>query len=109
MSRRAWRAQQLIIDTPTPGADPWVTIVVQQVFINDDGSLASVTPRYDRIYRRAQDIFSETIMLTDRLTQQPAFLSAVGIFEAIERLAIPWLEQQYGGELGLSGWIEETI
>ena len=107
--RRAWRAQRLIIETPEPGSEPWIELTLQQVFLGENGRPLSIVPRYDRVYRRAQDIFAETITLQDPLTQQQAILTATGVFLGIELLATPWIEQHTGGVRGTSGWIEEQI
>ena len=104
--KRAYRAQQVVIDVPKPGAIPFVSILIQHLEVDETGKVLAQTAREDRIYKKTSDIFAQTITFTDPVTGTTGQVSIAGLDQIVRKFTNDWTQEKYGGSIGPSGFIE---
>ena len=98
--RTVLRTQQLYIDLPKPGAEPWVNLIVQRVEMSDDfTSVLNTVDRWGQVSARLSAIALRIYPITDPVQPGPGLISAAGIAEALTLAAIDLIIEKYGGRL----------
>ena len=98
--RTVLRTQQLYIDLPKPGAEPWVNLIVQRVEMSDDLSqVHNTVDRWGQVSARLSAIVPRIYPITDPVQPGPGLISAAGISEALTLAAIDLIIEKYGGRL----------
>lgn len=92
---KALRTAKLVIDVPTPEAEPFIMGILQKVVLNTEGDVLQVIPRQDELYRRSSQIITDTISFTDPVTQTQHTLSGAGLQVAITAMVSKWLIEDY--------------
>jgi len=91
------RTQQLFIDLPTPGSEPWVNIIVQRVEYDDQLQPMNVVDRWGQVNARLSSIALNPYPLNDPVQPAAGMISAAGIAEALTMAAIDLIIKKYGG------------
>ena len=93
------RTKVIEIDLPHSETVPWISAKFQVVDWNDDGTVRSIRDDRERLNRRMDRVFMETVSLVDPVTQAPITISLAGISEAIRRTMFNWMAEDYNATL----------
>lgn len=94
------RTQQIYIDLPTPGAEPWINLIIQRVEVSDDyQQVHNTVDRWGQVSARMGAIAMRTYPLVDPVHPPAGTISAAGIAEALTLAAIDLIIEKYGGAL----------
>lgn len=91
------RTQQLYIDMPVPGAEPWVNLIIQRVEMDDSYKVLNVVDRWGQVNARLSVIATQVYPLADPVPCPPGNISVAGIASALTTAAIDLIVQKYGG------------
>lgn len=102
----AIRTAKLTIDIPVPGAEPFISGILQKVVVNEFDEVVQVIPRQDNVYRRASKIALELTTITDPVTGQEITLSGAGMSVAITAAFCRWIIEDLA-EDGIAAHLNE--
>ena len=92
------RTQQIYIDLPVPGAEPWVNLIIQRVEMSDDfQQVLNTVDRWGQVSARVSAIALRTYPLIDPVHPPAGTISAAGIAESLTIAAIGLIIEKYGG------------
>jgi len=91
------RAQQIIIDMPHKGQEPWITIILQDVTLDSSGAVTQTIDRVGMIHRPMSKVVAEVNAFTDPVLKgKTKKVSVAGIAEAIRVAVVRWIGEDYG-------------
>ena len=93
------RAQQITIETPKEGAEPWVHVVVQRVEFQGE-NIRNTIDRYDTFSKRLSEIAAEVVPY---ISATDGYINAYELSRAVSAFVIKWLIEKYGGEVQANG------
>ena len=94
------RAQQITIDAPRSSAEPWMNVVVQKVFFDENtNEEIQVVDRYSMINKRLSVVANLIVPYTDPVTSIAGLISATGINSALTEIVNTWLITEFNGVL----------
>lgn len=94
------RTQQLYIDLPKPGAEPWVNLIIQRVEMSDDLTIVlNTVDRWGQVNARLSAIAPRIYLINDPFDPGCGYISAAGIAEALTAAAVELIIEKYGGTL----------
>jgi hypothetical protein len=91
------RTQQLYIDLPTPGSEPWLNIIVQYVEMDDNYKPLNVVDRWGQVNVRVATVALNTYPNADPVPVPQGMISGAGIAQALTMAAIELIISKYGG------------
>ena len=98
--RKVLRTQQIYIDLPKPGAEPWMNIIVQYVEMSDDlQTVLNTVDRWNQIAVRVSSIATEVHPFTDPLPVPDGMISNYGVVQAMTLAVISLIIAKFGGAL----------
>ena len=102
------RVHQIVIDTPRTESDPFISLMVQKKFINDEGEVTQTINRERQLYRQVSKTAAETIEFFDPVTQQSHVVSVAGIGMALESIVAKWLAEDHDSIVDENGkvWVD---
>ena len=89
------RAQQIIIDTPKLGVQPFIQVTVQRVVFDNDGAVTQTISRERTINKQLSKVATEVYEYSDPVTQESEHISIAGLANAIERSVRTWILEEY--------------
>ena len=96
--RKILRTQQLYIDLPTPGSEPWLNIIVQYVEMNDELTKAlNVVDRWGQVNAQVSAMAMNAYPNADPVPVPAGMISGAGIAQALTVAAIELIVDKYGG------------
>jgi hypothetical protein len=95
------RSQQITIEVPKEGAEPWVRIVVQRVERN--GDIVNTVDRWDSFNKRLSDVVAEQFPIPESINCETGTFTFVDVASAITTVVIVWLAQRYNGMIQPNG------
>ena len=109
MSRTRIRSPRMVIETPSTGSSPWVSLMTQKVIENDQGEVIQVIDRTGLIYRNIPQIATQMFDAYDPVTGQTLKVSMAGIGSLITAAAATFLAEDHDGTVDdtLTVWIDE--
>ena len=109
MSKIRIRSPRMVIDTPSTGSSPWVSLMTQKVIENDQGEVIQVIDRTGQIYRNIPKIATQMFTAYDPVTGQELQVSMAGIGSLITSAAATFLAEDHNGTIDdqLTVWINE--
>lgn len=107
-SRSQVRVHQIIIDSPKPDREPFITLAVQRRVFDEQGSLVQTINRERLIYKRLSEVATEIIEFDDPVLQKRVNDSVAGIGAALTSVSVKWLAEEYSSEPDENGivWID---
>jgi len=91
------RTQQLYIDLPTPGSEPWLNIIVQYVEMDNDYKPLNVVDRWGQVNARVMSLVTNAYPNNDPVPVPAGMISGAGITQALTMAAIELIISKYGG------------
>ncbi len=92
MSKRRYRTQQIIIDTPKSGEDVIIKVSIQDVNICEEtGCVMDETPTIKQIYKFASHVATECVTVYDPVLGKDLTMSVAGLHEGICQYVNNWL------------------
>lgn len=91
------RTQQLYIDLPTPGSEPWLNIIVQYVEMDDNFKPMNVVDRWGTVNVQVRNVAMNTYPNLDPVPVPAGMISGAGIAQALTLAAIDLIINKYGG------------
>jgi len=91
------RTQQLYIDLPTPGSEPWLNIIVQYVEMDNDYKPINVVDRWGQVNARVATMAMNAYPNADPVPVPDGMISGAGIAQALTMAAIELIVSKYGG------------
>jgi len=91
------RTQQLYIDLPTPGSEPWLNIIVQYVEMDDNYKPLNVVDRWGQVNARVMSLVTNAYPNNDPVPVPAGMISGAGITQALTMAAIELIVGKYGG------------
>jgi hypothetical protein len=91
------RTQQLYIDLPTPGSEPWLNIIVQYVEMDNNYKPTNVVDRWGQVNVRVATMALNVYPNADPVPVQQGMISGAGITQALTMAAIELIISRYGG------------
>lgn len=89
------RAQQVIIETPRLGSEPFISVVIQRVTFKDDGTIAQTINRERMLTSSLAKRALEICPIVDPINPPENFISVVGVGIAIEYAVRSWIHAEY--------------
>lgn len=87
----AYRTQRLVIDLPTPYAEPWISCMLQHLSVDENDTILEINDRVKMLYKRMSDCATEGITFTDPVTQVEHTVTGAGIGSAITAMVCKWI------------------
>lgn len=103
---KALRTAKLVIDVPTPGAEPFIMGILQHVEVDENDTVTEVRLRQDELYRRSSHIIMDMITFTDPVTQHVCTMSGAGLQVAITEMVAKWIIEDEAKE-GRTAYLNE--
>lgn len=91
------RTQQLYIDLPKPGAEPWLNIIVQYVEADDDYKPMNVVDRWGTVNAQVSSMAMNVYPLNDPVPVPAGSISGGGIVNSLSVAVIGLIIAKYGG------------
>ena len=89
--QKAIRTSSINIETQVIHGPKWISANLQQLEIDDVGNVVSTSVRERKLYRRVGDVATETVTVTDPVTQQQVTVSVAGIGGLVKAAMIKWM------------------
>jgi hypothetical protein len=89
------RAQQILIETPRIGAEPFMSIVIQRVVFGADGNIIQTINREKRLISSLSKKMLETYPLHDPVPTPEKHISVAGVGFCIEQIVRAWILETY--------------
>jgi len=91
------RAQQIIIDMPVAGQEPWISVVLQDVQTDNKGVVIQTVDRVGIIHRPLSKVASEKDSIVDPILKGSSVdLTVAGTSALIKSAVIRWIGEDYG-------------
>jgi len=91
------RAQQIVIDMPVAGQEPWISVVLQDVQMDANGGVVQTVDRVGIIHRPLSKVAAEINTITDPVLQGPdKKVTVAGTAALIKSAVIRWIGEDYG-------------
>jgi hypothetical protein len=97
MTTEKLRTQQIVIDIPKTTAEPWFTMIVQRLILDDDGAVIQIVGRERQFNRRFSKVMMETADIQDPVTGLVGTISVAGAAQLLTSLITTWLLEEYPG------------
>lgn len=94
--RKVLRTQQIVIDLPKRGAEPWMQVVVQQVDLEGE-TVVNTVDRWNQFSVRVAAVAGSLYPLVDPVQPPAGLISNAGIVQSIGLSVIDMIIQRYGG------------
>jgi len=92
------RAQQIIIDIPNKGQEPWITVVLQDVKEDAAGNVVQTVNRVGMIHRPLSKVAKEIVVHDDPIANtKNVRTSVLGLSLAIRSAVLKWIDEDYAG------------
>jgi len=91
------RTQQLYIDLPTPGSEPWLNIIVQYVEMDADYKPINVVDRWGQVNARVATMAANAYPLVDPVPVPDGMISGAAIINSFTMATIELIVGKYGG------------
>jgi len=95
--RKILRTQQLYIDLPTPGSEPWLNIIVQYVDMDDEFTPKNIVDRWGVVNCQVSTVAMNVYPNADPVSVPQGMISGAGIAQALTMAAIEMIIAKYGG------------
>lgn len=107
--RQRVRAEKIIIDVPLSESEPWITLPIQRLVTEDDGTIVQVIPRDSQVYRKLTDVATQFIQAPDPVTGQMNTVSVAGLGALVTVAAAIFMAEDYDGTIDEEAlvWINE--
>lgn len=92
------RAQQMTIETPLEGADPWIRVIVQRVEKN--GDIVNTVDRWDSFNKRLSEVALQEVPFPHSASN---VFTIYEISQQIIATVCVWLMERYGGTMDAQG------
>lgn len=89
------RAQQVIIDTPRLGSEPFIAVVVQRIIFDANGDITQTINRERMLNSSFANRAMETYPIVDPVPSADGMISVAGIGFGIEEAVRAWILQEY--------------
>jgi len=99
------RSQKLSIDLPTPDSEPWLSIIVQRVEMDDNYKTLNVVDNWGRVNVKLSTVMIDVYPLQDQVNPPPGYISVAGISYALTIAAMTEIIKKYGGYIDSNGFI----
>ena len=105
--RYRFRPQKITIDIPNSDTEPWVSVIVQRIDLEDGSDAVIAThDRFGHVHRRFTEIAAEIYKHGDNKPgRDPGDISGVGVSKAIENAAASWIADKYAAEIDDEGHV----
>jgi len=91
------RAQQIIIDMPVAGQEPWISVVLQDVQTDANGVVIQTVDRVGIIHRPLSKVAAEIDSVIDPvLGGRSKKLTVAGTAALIKSAVVRWIGEDYG-------------
>lgn len=99
---RKVRAGQVVIETPTEGAEPWIRVTVQ--LIERDGDVVNTVDRYDSFNKRLSAVAAEVFPTPASFhAHDSSVITVYDVAQSISTVVVGWLLERYGGTVDAEG------
>lgn len=99
---RKVRASQVVIETPSEGAEPWILVKVQ--LIEKINGVVNTVDRYDSFNMRLSAVAAEIFPAPESLqAHDPSVISVLDVAASISTVVVGWLAKRYNGTIDESG------
>jgi len=99
------RTQQITVDLPTIGADPWINVVVQRLEVDDNFVPKNTIDRWGQFNVCVPKVLGKVYPLIDSLAPDGT-ISVLGIINSMYAAIIDMIIERYGGAYdATSGYI----
>jgi hypothetical protein len=95
------RAQQILIETPTPDSEPWIRLVVQRVEEKD--GLVNTVDRWDTIHNRLSVVADQAFPIVTDISNDT--FTVGDLAKSLELIVINWLAVQYAGVIDENNYV----
>lgn len=100
----AYRPHQLAIDIAKPGVPAIISLLIQRLEMSD-GEIVSVSGYQGRVYKKATDVATERVEITDPVTGLSGEISVAGLDQVLKQLSNRWVAEELICELDPdTGW-----
>jgi hypothetical protein len=89
--KTAIRTSKIEIDTAVLHGPQWINATLQTLELDADNNVTSTRVRDRKLYRKVDLVATETVTITDPVTQQQVTISVAGIGVAIKAKMIGWM------------------
>lgn len=97
------RTQQIIIDLPKLDAEPWVKLTVQRLEMDDQGKVLNTVDRWGTVNKKLSDVALQIHQYKEILPLAEGHISVFAISDAIESVAVAWVQEKFGGVVNEAG------
>lgn len=94
--RNGERVRDIMIALHKQGELPWITLMLEGIEVNEAGEIVTVNPVKKQVVRRADQIATMLVTVTDPVTSEEVTVSGAGAQEIVRRLAIDLIGEEFG-------------
>ena len=99
------RVQQIVIDIPRSESEPWLSLTIQRIEMDENYVTKNIVGRWRQINKRASEFATDIVPYDDPVPVPDGSISGYGLSNAIAAMAISWTAKEYNGTVNELGYI----
>lgn len=100
------RIQQIIIDIPKEGSEPWINVAIQLLEIDDEGMVLNTVHKWQTVNKKLSDVYGSKSTYSDPyFSKIDEPISTAGVADGITKMVRQWIADKFDSVVDSDGYI----